>query len=136
MATKMTITFDGFNDLAEILDKCDGNLKSATTECLEKTNKHIAPKLHDAMKIHRKTGKTEGSILDDSKVEWSGSVASIDVGFDINNGGLPSIFLMYGTPKMQKDVKLFNAIKGTKTKKEIEELQKEIMNKAISFARK
>lgn len=38
---------------------------------------------------------TESSIKDEP-VEWDGLVAKIPIGFDINNGGYPSIFLIYG----------------------------------------
>lgn len=38
---------------------------------------------------------------------------------------------MYGTPRMKKDTKLYNAIYGTKTQKEIKQIQKEIFEEEI-----
>ena len=65
------------------------------------------------------------------RVEWSGTKAFVDVGFDIQNGGLASIFLMYGTPRMKKDTKLYNDIYGKKTRDEIRALQEEIFRKKM-----
>ncbi|MFR3520381.1 MAG: hypothetical protein ACLTT4_18380, partial [Coprobacillus cateniformis] len=80
--------------------------------------------------------KTVGTLIRENGVTWEGFVATVDVGFRIREGGLPSIFLMYGTPKMKKDTKLYNAIRGAKTKKYIYELQTEAMTRHISLAKK
>lgn len=136
MANKMSITFDGFDEMIEQLEKSSGNVKGAVNEALQETHKMITTNADDAMTPHNKTFKTKRSIVNGNGIEWVGDVASVDVGFKIRNGGLASIFLMYGTPKMKKDQKLYNAFKGTKTKKDIAELQKEIISKYISIAKK
>ena len=146
------ILFDGFEELAEILDRNSKDLKKATNEALEETHKLITPKIHNVMEKHHDTGDTEKSIIDEPLINWQGSKATVHIGFDLKNGGFPSIFLMYGTkpheiwnqyggnlgghPGMPKDTELFNAIKGTRTKKEIAEKQREVMNKYINLARK
>lgn len=79
------------------------------------------------MKRHHQTGGTESSIQKSSKVGWDGETASVNVGFKISEGGLPSIFLMYGTPRQKKDTKLYNDLYGTKTKKQLIEIQKNII---------
>ena len=43
---------------------------------------------------------------------------------------------MYGTPRIAKDVKLYNAIKGTKTQKEIAELQQKVMSEYVNINRR
>lgn len=130
--SKFGVTFDGFNELMTELDGLEGDLKQVTTECLEVAHKTVTPKVHEAMRKHHQTGDTERSIKDNSKVVWDGSTASVDVGFKISDGGLPSIFLMYGTPKMKKDTKLYNSIYGKKIRDEIAEKQQDILNKAIN----
>lgn len=125
---KVGMLFEGFEEMAAKFDALGGDLKSVVTECLEKSHNHVTPKLHKDMKRHRRTGDTESSI-GVTRVEWEGTKASIKVGFNISHGGLPSIFLMYGTPRMKKDSKLYNDIYGTKTRKEIKELQEEIFKK-------
>lgn len=136
MANKMSITFDGFGEMIEQLEKSNGDVKGAVNEALQETHKMITSNADEAMTPHNKSYKTVRSLIKENGVEWSANIATINVGFDIKHGGLPSIFLMYGTPKMKKDQKLYNAFKGTKTKKDIAELQKEIINKHISIVRR
>lgn len=133
MANKMGLQFAGFKELAEKFDKAGGNLKKVTEKALKSTHEYVTPNIHKAIEKHNQTGDTEASIADDSTVKWDGMTASVDIGFNIDKGGLPSIFLMYGTPKhapnhpgMEKDQNLFDSIYGTKTKKEIKKLQKQI----------
>lgn len=132
----MQILFDGFEILAETLDNIENDIKPATSEVLKETQKMISPKLHKAMQPHHRTGKTEKSIIDAAKIEEYGNILSVDVGFRIRQGGMPSIFLMYGTPRMKKDTRLYNALRGVKTNKEIKELQTKIMHKYINLAKK
>lgn len=131
---KMSIDFKGFSDYATKLQELSGDLKATSEKALQNTHDHITPKLHKDMKRHKRTGSTEGSIADNAKVEWQGNVASVDVGFHIRNGGLLSIFLMYGTPRMSKDQALYNDIYGSETRKQIKELQKKTFDRAIRKA--
>lgn len=130
---KIGLQFSGFDEMIAKLDELQGDLKKTTEKALKASFDYVTPKLHEDMKKHRKTGETEDSIVDDARVNWEGSTASINVGFDIMSGGLPSIFLMYGTPRhapnhpgTNADKKLYNDIFGPKTKKEIAEIQREI----------
>ena len=77
------------------------------------------------------TGLTEKSIDRSETVDWNGTKASIKVGFDFKISGLRTIFLMYGTPRMKKSPKIYSAIYGAKTKKQIAEIQKEIFESEI-----
>ena len=135
MAVKMKILFDGFADLAAAIDRAGLDLKPAVDEALVKTQELIQSNLTSAAAPYaskgRKgyaTGKMYGTIIDDHAVTWSGAIASVDVGFRISDdGGWHSLFIMYGTAKMQKDTAVFNAIKGTATKNAIAKLQEEVM---------
>lgn len=129
--SRFGIQFEGFEDLMNNFKKLGGDLKDVAEECLVKAHEDVTPETHQAMKKHHRTGKTEASIRDTAKVTWQGSTASIEVGFDLKQGGMPSIFLMYGTPRMKKDTKLYNAIYGSKVKKQIAKDQEEILQKAI-----
>lgn len=145
MATKMSIIFDGFEDLAAAVEACSGEkvLYIAVDHALWETQKLIQNNLTTAAAPYASkggglkgyaTGKMYGTIIKDGGVTWEGSVATIDAGFRIReDGGWHSIFVMYGTPRMAKDTKVFNAIKGTKTKKEIAEKQQEIMSRYITL---
>lgn len=128
---KIGLHFKGFEDLMEDLDRLGGDLKKATTESLEKSHAYVTPNIKQAMSKHYRTGRTERTIETSGKVTWDSNVAAVDVGFDISGGGLASIFLMYGTPRMKKDAKLYNAIYGSATKKKLGEIQEEIILGAI-----
>lgn len=128
---RIGMSFKGFEEMAAKFDAMGGDLREVVTECLEKSHGLVTPKLHADMARHRRTGRTEGSILDDAQVEWSGTTSSINIGFSVRKGGLPSIFLMYGTPRMEKDVKLYNDVYGTRVQKEIKALQEEIFRKKM-----
>ncbi len=115
----------------EKLDGLAGDLKGVTEEALKESERLITPKLHDDMKRHKRTGRTENSIDDNAKVNWEGTQGTIKIGFNLAEGGLASIFLMYGTPRTGKDQKLYNDIYGSKTRKEIAKKQEEIFFRAI-----
>lgn len=152
MARKQGLDFKGISELSEKYEKLGGELQTLATEALEFIPDEINPKLHVAMAKHRKTGKTEATIVQDQKVVWSGLAASISVGFDIKKGGLPSIFLMYGTPRhaprnqyggpsragarehpgTAQDIELYDAIYGKKVQNEIAKKQQEIFEDAIA----
>lgn len=116
------------------LDELGGtdHMKKGVEKALIESKKHITPKIEQAI-THLpaggkySTGITKESIDTDTAVEWEGLTATIKVGFDFEKSGLTSIFLMYGTPRMKPVSGLKNAIYGTKTKKEIAELQESVL---------
>lgn len=131
---KTRIEFEGFDEVIARLSKLEGDVKGTTEQALQKTKQHIHENLKVAMQKHNRTGATIKSLDESSRINWQGSIGSIDVGFDLSNGGLPSIFLMYGTPRMNKDQNLYNAIYGKKIKDEIMKIQEEIFFDAIRKA--
>lgn len=141
---KMQILFNGFEELAERIDKIGNGLKLAVTEALEASEKLIDDNLRSAAASYahkgggRKgyaTGAMYNSIRENGRVIWNGNIAEVGVGFSSENmqGFMHSIFVMYGTPKMQKDTKVYNALRGSKIKKQVAEKQEEIMRKHLSL---
>ena len=126
MANKTRIEFDGFEEVIARLTKLDGDIKGVTEKALRETHKVITKKAEAAIAPHKETGVTEKSLKRNAEIEWVGTLASVETGFSIRQGGLASIFLMYGTPRMKKDQNLYNAFFGNKTKKEVMELQETI----------
>ena len=149
---KFGLKFDGVAELSERLDKLGGDLKAVTEEALAFIPAEINPKLHAAIAKHNKPGKVAESIVEDQKVTWLGSVARIPVGFDFKKGGLPSIFLMYGTPRHAPrnqyggaskpgarehpgtvaDRELYEAIYGKRVQADIAKTQQKIFSDAIA----
>ena len=152
MGKKFGLNFDGVSELSEKLEALGGDLKQVAEQALEFIPGDVNPKLHAAMQKHKGHGVTERSIVEGQQVKWTGNVASIDVGFDLKKGGMPSIFLMYGTPRhapgnqyggpvrpdaqehpgIKADTELFNAIYGSKTQKDIKDKQQKIFTQAIT----
>ena len=140
---RMSITFDGFADLAEQIDRVGNDLHTAVDEALKETQGIVSTELSAGALPYRNkglkgyaTGKMYSAIQRDNKIEWAGSIATVGTGFSYEQnkaGFIHSIFVMYGTPRMSKDTKVYNAIKGTKVKKEIYEKQQEIMQKYTEF---
>lgn len=151
MGKKFGLNFDGVAELSEKLEQLGGDLKKVAEEALEFIPGDVNPKLHAAMQKHRGHGVTEKSIVEGQKVTWTGNIASIDVGFNLKKGGMPSIFLMYGTPRhapgnqyggpvrpgaqehpgTKADKELYDAIYGSKTQKDIAAKQQKIFTQAI-----
>lgn len=136
---KIGLQFEGFKEYAEQFEKMGGDLKKTAEKALQNTHDYLTPGIHAAMAKHKDTEDTEKSIVDNAKVEWEGTTAGIDIGFNISNGGLPSVFLMYGTPKhaknnrgVDKDKALYDSIYGVKTKKAVKELQKKTFDRAFT----
>lgn len=134
---KISIDFPGYELLKKQLDELGG---SATTRAVESALKAsqqvVAEKVSAAMTPHTMTGRTSKSIVHNSSVEWTGDTASVGVGFDISDGGLASIFLMYGTklhgqPHIKPDRNLYNAVYGPQTRKEILQIQEQAFEKVL-----
>lgn len=131
MASKTRIEFEGFEEVVSKLLKLEGDIKSTTEKALKASHSKVTPQIQAAMSRHRRSGDTEKSIVTTPRVSWNGGSASVDVGFDISSGGLPSIFLMYGTPRMKKDSVLYNSIYGKRVRDEVRRIQEDIFWKEI-----
>lgn len=132
--SKFNVEIDGFDEVIARLNELECDVKKVTEKALRGTHSHVTEKLKKAIKPHKQTGVTESSLKKDAEINWSGSAAKVNVGFDISKGGLPSIFLLYGTPRTKKDPKLYAALYGKKTKQEIKEIQEDAFYDAIRKA--
>ena len=127
---RIGLTFRGFEEYAEKIDRLNGDLDNTVKKALQASFDYVSPKAETAINRHVQTGETKRALKRSEMVQWEGRKAYIKVGFEFPKG-MPSIFLMYGTPRMKKDTKLYNAIYGTKTQKEIKQIQKEIFEEEI-----
>lgn len=139
---RLTVDFSGLEIYQKKLESIGGEAtKRAFESALKASQNVVRQNVTAAMRRHEETGQTARAIIKDSAVEWTGDTASIDVGFDITGGGLPSIFLMYGTqlhgqPHITPDRNLYNAVYGTKTRKDILKIQEEAFAKVVERAMK
>lgn len=135
---KIKMQFPGWQEMAEKLDRLEGDLKETTEKALKASHAAITPNIEASFKPHsvRFSGDTLETLRRSEKVEWSGMVGAIPIGFDISKGGLPSIFIMYGAPTVAPDKKVYDAFYGAATKREISKIQYETFQKAIDEAMK
>lgn len=146
---KITLSFPGMKETLERFEKMDGAVGPAVTEALQESYNYVTSHLEDQIEQHRRSGRTAESLLKNEKVQIEGTTYYINVGFDVSNGGLASIFLMYGTPKhtikrrtmngtkswnhpgMDADAVLYDLVFGPSTKTEIAKIQKKIFEKRM-----
>lgn len=135
MAKKhLTLDFAGMEDVMSQYEAMGGRLNIAAEHALAASHQIVTRKLKAAIAPHRETGATEESMTTDpyETMNVDGVHASVEVGFSVRAGGLASIFLMYGTPKIPPDMALYNAIYGAATLKEVSEKQAEVFYKRMT----
>lgn len=129
---KLKLEFDGFDEVLSKLKKLEGDVKTTAEKALKKSHEYVTPLLEESAQkpnLPRKgkysTGKTLKSLERDAVVQWVGEEAQVYVGFNIEKGGLPSIFMMYGTPRYMKNQKMYDAIFASKTQEKIRQIQED-----------
>lgn len=127
-----SLGFSGMNNLLTAFQELSGSaMVRAIGEALRETHKLVTPNIHAEMKKHYRTGTVEASIVDTAKVDVQGNIVSMPIGFDLDNGGVPSIWLMYGTPKQAPDERLRLAIFGRQTAYAVARTQRKVIKDAM-----
>lgn len=135
---RMSMEFSGLNELMAKFERMGGNVNDAAAAALEKTHGIVTDRVEAAEAASRYnvvpgvTGATDASVRRSPEVEWSGPVASVGVGWSIRNGGLASVFLMYGTPTIAPDPGLHNAIFGAATRRQVGEAQADVLAELVA----
>lgn len=130
--SKMAFNFKEMEALAEKLEAMGGNLQKACDKALHDTHDYITPQLSSGIERHHATGDTEEALQRSPHVVWESPLkAVVNIGFDLEDGGWPSIFLMWGTPKMLPDNDLKNAAFGPKVRREVARIQREALEAAV-----
>ena len=145
---KMSIMFSGFSDLAYKIENAGGEeaLREAVNDALTQTTEFVQRQVDKAAVVYSEankgregyaTGAMYNARKQDLNVEWKSSyIAEVKVGFELyKKGGWHSIFMMYGTPRIAKDQKLYNAIYGNMIKNAIAMAQEAIMLDHLSLTK-
>lgn len=134
MGNRMQLDVSGINELMKRIEKLGGQSKAIADEALKETHKIVTELAADAVQKQNlpakgkySTGDTAKSLYKDAAVKWTGDIGAIDVGFSIRKGGLASIFLIYGTPRMKKSQKMYNAFYGKQTLKKVHDAQEKVL---------
>lgn len=135
---KVAVEFAGFDAVLKKLNQLEADTKKITEKALQKSFDIVTKKAADAVAKPNlpaggkySTGRTEASLIQTLDVTWTGTEASAPVGFNIKKGGLPSIFMMYGTPRYMKVQAVYDAFYSSETEGEVLNAQKEVFYKAM-----
>lgn len=121
MGSRIKLEIEGLNEVTAKLEALNADMKDVAEKALKKTHSIITEKSEEGIAKHKLTGKTEESLYREGEVEWAGTIAEVSTGFSIRNGGLASIFLIYGTPchsvsnQYQKNVGVTKGVTADKT---------------------
>ena len=136
---RLSVDFDGFDEVMARLKALEGDVKNVTEKALKETHRIVTAKVEESaqkanLPAHGKyaTGRLEQSVDRSATIEWAGTQAKVPVGFNIKKGGLPSIFMMYGTPRYMKNQKMYDAFYGSKTLEQVHKAQQEIFYAEIA----
>lgn len=126
----------------EELEKLGGHttLQRAVEGGMKATKQKVNPQIKTAMSAGNlpagggySVGDTMSQFNNEFDVEWQGNMATIKLGFNLVSGGITSIFLMYGTPKMQPANGLREALVDSPakiSKKEMQAICKKLLERA------
>ena len=139
MANKFSFDTSGFDEAIRKYEKAGGDLKEIVEKSLKLASEKITKDTEIGMekgnlpaKGKYSTGRTANTIVKNPEINWSGSTASIGVGFDFNKPSAAG-YLITGTPRMRRDKKLFEIYRSKKyaqkLKEEINEYVGEEMKK-------
>lgn len=137
---KIGLQFTGWKEMLAGIGRAtdEAGLKQAVEAGLKATKEYVNKNADTAMQKGNMPargkywkGKTKESLDRNYDVEWSGYTGEMKVGFNFEDSGLTSIFLMYGTPRTAPVPGLYDAFYGKKTKTEIKKIQKEALEKWI-----
>lgn len=131
---KMKLDMSGFSELLERIQKANGDIDQAAKIALEEGAKPFIQDLKIGIQKHHRTGLTERALSSDPEVSKEGNRLSLEVGFNLRQGGLPALFIEYGTPKMKPDPFIQPAIKRNQSK--ARKIQEESLMKILEGLRK
>lgn len=139
---RMSLEFDGLKDLLYRISEVEGELRPAVDEALTEVQQYVQGNVRQASARYvpggtrYSTGEMRAAIKPDDGPQWAGSVATVGVGFEIHKsggGGMHSVWMMYGTPRIKPDTKLHNAVRGAKTQYQIRDIMEKSLQEHVTL---
>lgn len=149
---KFNLDFSALEDLITNLDESEHDIKKIVSESLEEAGRKVGadtvaalakPNLPAGGKYS--TGETEKTVILNPKTEWTGTTATIGIGFDFSKDGAGGFLIsgyyrsggINGTAKMAPDLELQKIYGGwakahNRYKKEIQETMAKKAKEAIA----
>lgn len=97
----VTVGFDtkALDKLIRASQDAQKQIKPEVNKALDKIYDRITEGAEATVKPHKRTGRTEESIVP-KQIRWKGQgTVEMGAGYSVRAGGIASIFLMYGTPR-------------------------------------
>lgn len=122
----------GMKDLLNKIEAANGNVNEAVKKCVENSLQQVGMKMQVFMMEHKRTGETQSSFELKPVVIKNNTVSSI-IGYNIEKGGLPAIFLDVGTPTQKPHFFRYYAVENSRPQLEqiqratLEEILEELM---------
>lgn len=134
----LKLTTSGFEELLTKLDELGGDIMGVVEDALTQAGETIGEDTVEAVSDSYlpaegkySKGNTKDSIIRKPKVQWQGTTASVEVGFDYSLPGAGG-FLITGTPRMKPDYELQKIYKKKQYMKQIEADMSDTVQNAIA----
>ena len=127
--SKCTMTFTGFEKILSDIESIDKRAEKAIEKAITKAGDMATQEYKKVIEKHRYSGVTEESLAQGQTVENTGDTISLQTGFDLDKGGLASIFLDRGTPT----TKPVNYTKSIKRNRNIKKAIKDTLDKELNL---
>ena len=141
----MQLNFAGFTEYVKELEGLGGEVKKVVDKALTEVGETVGRDTKAAVQKTNlpargqfSTGETSKTVIEDPKVSWSGTVASIGVGFDFGQKGAGGYLIggyyqnYHGTPRhMEPDRKLNEMYKKKHYQRDLENRMIKIVNEEI-----
>ena len=130
----MSLDFHDLEQMMKRYEKIGADIKPAAEKALKKSHDFVTRRLeqHTTKPFmpaggQYSQGDTQKSIVREDTVYWVGGTQGfVGVGYDVSKT-LTSIFLMYGTPKINPVKEIYQDVWGKTTRRMIREIQEEVM---------
>ncbi len=122
------VEMHGFSELLQKIEKAGGKVDEAVKRCVDNSLEQVGMKMQLFMLSHKQTGKTYDSFERVPATIKDGKVVA-NVGYNIEKGGLPAIFLDVGTPKQKPKFWRYYAVENSSA--QIAEIQRATLNEIL-----
>lgn len=118
----------GVSDLLNKIEAAGGKVDEAVKKAVDNSLEQVGMKMQLFMLGHKESGDTYSS-YEQIMASVKGNKVEAKVGYDVNKGGLPAIFLDVGTPKQKPYFFRYYAVENSR--KQIEEIQRATLNEIL-----
>ncbi len=125
----LKLELTGVDQLLNQIQKIGGDVNQAAERAILASAKPFHQDLKQAIKKHKRSGLTESTLKSPTNIKLQGNQCSLDVGFHIKSGGLPALFLEYGTPRMKAQPFIRPAI--NRNKKNAKQVQQQAIEQLL-----